>query len=513
NIKMPKTEETMLQNDPREAESEAHKPETPGQSQENNNFCLDDHCHENRPEALSITNLIETVNEVSKLSIAHEIVVNQDFYMEESILPPNSVEGKFMEKMYNAFWDHLKEQLSSIPPDFSCVLELLKIIKEILLSLLLPRQNRLRKEIQDALDMDLLTQEAEHGALDVLHLTDYILNLMTLLCAPVRDEAVQNLERITDPVQLLRGIFRVLGLMKMDMVNYTIQSLRPYLQENSIQYERAKFQELLDKQPNLLDCTIKWLTKAAADLTETSRSSSDSPTFNISCSLPSQEAHNSERVTPTMILYQGYLNILFWDSKNEEFPETLMMDKIRLQEMESQLHQLTIIASVLLVARSFSGNALFSSPEFVDKLKCITKTLTEEFNSSPDEVMLNVSEKVCQEIHDSLKGMGFTVLSKENKASLIGQLQNIAKKDNCVRNVIDRRIRLFLKCCLVRGMQESLLDFPGGLILIEGELTELGWKFVNLMHHNQQVFSPYYDDILENIINPAKACKTQAKSA
>lgn len=39
--------------------------------------------------------------------------------------------------------------------------------------------------------------------------------------------------------------------MKMDMVNYTIQSLQPHLQEHSIQHERAKFQELLNKQPSM----------------------------------------------------------------------------------------------------------------------------------------------------------------------------------------------------------------------------------------------------------------------
>lgn len=38
--------------------------------------------------------------------------------------------------------------------------------------------------------------------------------------------------------------------MKMDMVNYTIQSLQPHLQEHSIRQERAKFQELLNKQPS-----------------------------------------------------------------------------------------------------------------------------------------------------------------------------------------------------------------------------------------------------------------------
>ncbi|KAK2083612.1 hypothetical protein P7K49_038848, partial [Saguinus oedipus] len=109
--------------------------------------------------------------------------------------------------------------------------------------------NRLRNEIEAALDTDLLKQEAELGALDVPHLSNYILNLMALLCAPVRDEAVQKLETITDPVRLLRGIFRVLSLMKMDMANYTIKSFRPYLQEHSIQHEQAKFQEHLDKRP------------------------------------------------------------------------------------------------------------------------------------------------------------------------------------------------------------------------------------------------------------------------
>lgn len=47
-----------------------------------------------------------------------------------------------------------------------------------------------------------------------------------------------------------RGIYQVLGQMKMDMVNYTIQSLQPQLQEHSIQFERAQFQERLNKEPS-----------------------------------------------------------------------------------------------------------------------------------------------------------------------------------------------------------------------------------------------------------------------
>ncbi|OBS74166.1 hypothetical protein A6R68_15296, partial [Neotoma lepida] len=428
-----------------------------------------------KPVVLS-TEEIETANEVSKLSIAHEIIVNQDFVVHENDLPGNSPDSKFVEKMYNAFWDHLKDQLSGNPPDFSCALELINNVKQILMSLLLPRQNRLRNEIEEALDMDLLKQETEHGALDVPHLSSYVLNLMALL-----------------------GIFHVLSLMKMDMVNYTIKNIRPYLQEHSIQYERAKFQELLDKQPNLLDCTTKWMTRAVTDVSTPLPSTSVPSSFSSGTmsSFPSPKP-DPEPPSLTTVLYQGYLNLVLKDHGNEEFPETLLMDKARLQTMKSKLRHLTILASVLLVARSFSCGVLFSSPEFVDKLKCITKALTEEFSSKPEESMLSVSEQVSQEIHQGLKDTGLTALSSEHRASLVGQLRNIAKKENCIQ----QRIHLFLKCCLIRGMQESLLDFPGGLLFIEPELAELGWKFVNLMHHNHHVFGPFYAEILKNIISP-----------
>lgn len=76
----------------------------------------------------------------------------------------------------------------------------------------------------------------------------------------------------------------------------------------------------------------------------------------------------------------------------------------------------------------------------------------------------------------------------------------------------DQRIHLFLKCCLVLGVQRSLLDLPGGLSVIETELAELGQKFVNLTHHNQQVFGPYYTEILQSLVAPAQALETKVES-
>lgn len=83
---------------------------------------------------------------------------------------------------------------------------------------------------------------------------------------------------------------------------------------------------------------------------------------------------------------------------------------------------------------------------------------------------------------------------------------------HCLFLLTDQRIHLFLKCCLVLGVQRSLLDLPGGLTLIEAELAELGQKFVNLTRHNQQVFGPYYMEILKTLISPAQALETEVES-
>ena len=47
---------------------------------------------------------------------------------------------------------------------------------------------------------------------------------------------------------LYREIFAVLDVMKMDMANFTIQQMRPYLQQQSMEYEKTKFDEFLQTQ-------------------------------------------------------------------------------------------------------------------------------------------------------------------------------------------------------------------------------------------------------------------------
>lgn len=142
----------------------------------------------------------------------------------------------------------------------------------------------MKTQIMEVLDIELIRQQADNDAVDIQGIASYIINTMGKLCTPARDEDVKKLRESTDNIVTLfrwvvvtvwnvsgsifisyilylhnREIFRVLDLMKVDMINATILSLRAVLCREGIEYERASFQRILDKTPSkytLSQCTI-----------------------------------------------------------------------------------------------------------------------------------------------------------------------------------------------------------------------------------------------------------------
>ncbi|KAB0336435.1 hypothetical protein E2I00_005397, partial [Balaenoptera physalus] len=176
--------------------------------------------------------------------------------------------GRVRHIVHQAFWDVLESELNAEPPEYEHAIKLtlecssdpplnanfcgIRGIKIwtgslVLLSFLTPGGNRLRNQICEVLDTDLIRQQAEHSAVDIQGLANYVISTMGKLCAPVRDDDIRELKATCNTVDVLRQIFHVLDLMKMDMVNFTIRSLRPHLQRQLVDYERTKFQEILEE--------------------------------------------------------------------------------------------------------------------------------------------------------------------------------------------------------------------------------------------------------------------------
>lgn len=214
------------------------------------------------PRFVAVEEVIKAANGVANMYLAHEIALDSTFKLPDKSDPSRKsvLKGQVEEIMKKAFWDVLKSQLDESPPKFKQALSLLVEIKEDLTSLLLPQHTRLKHEIDEILDLELIKQQAENGTLDFPRYAQYVLSVMARLCAPVRDDRIRELTQTTDVVELFRGIMELLEVMKMDWTNFTIEQVRPLIQQQSIDYEKKKFKEFLESQSSKYLTSSKSLT-------------------------------------------------------------------------------------------------------------------------------------------------------------------------------------------------------------------------------------------------------------
>ncbi|KAG8543395.1 hypothetical protein GDO81_016487 [Engystomops pustulosus] len=444
------------------------------------------------PRFVSVEELMDAAKGVTNMALAHEIVVNGGFQIKPMELPQGSLERTVRDIVHKAFWDSLEAQFGEEPPVYDHAIILLGEIKEALISFLLPGHTRLRDQINEVLDLDLIKQEAENRALDIPKLANFTIGMMGTLCAPARDEEVKKLRDIKEPVPLFRAIFSVLDLMKLDMANFAISSIRPHLMQQSVEYERKKFQDFFEKQPNSLEFVTCWLQESADDLLAKDAAS----------------AASSGSLCPISVLNHAYIRLLTWDHERKPFPETVVMDQIRFQEMKLEVTQLTLLGTLLLVLQNSTSPGLSSHAAFMDRMKGLIRVLLEGVGTpsvNTEEALAAASEKICLEVSGYLSQHGATPFTTEREESLKGQIRTASSPSNQIYPLIDSRIQTYLLNYLSAANQRSAPVLPGGLSQIQKELEEMAVKFVRLVNYNKMVFSPQYDLILSRILNKQEA--------
>ncbi|MBN3276141.1 T11L2 protein, partial [Polyodon spathula] len=449
------------------------------------------------PKMVTFDDLMTSARDLSNLSLAHEIVVNRNFQVEHPELPENRqvLERKVKEIVHKAFWDRLEAELNEDPPKYEYAIRLVGEIKEILLSFLNPGANRLRNQICEVLDMNLIQQQVDNDAVDIHGLENYIITVMGRLCAPARDDEIKKLKDISDIVPLFREIFRVLDIMKMDMVNFTINNIRPQLQMQSIEYERTKFQAILDKTPSALDHTTEWMKESLDELmaVKPCTSSSSSGAENLTSGIPS----------PMSVLNNFYIKLLDWDCQKKVLPETLITDETRLLELQKSLELYKVVAAVLLIVYNAIGGPISGLPILADQLKKISSVLLEGIHSKSfnmTEALENVSAQICTALNKSLTERGYPALPAHVQVALTGQICTIEHKDNSIRNLIDDRVHSYMKLSIVPNSHTQPLAVPGGLALIQPELEVIRAQFNSIINFNKQVYCPFYGRILRKLL-------------
>ena len=175
------------------------------------------------PKFVALDEIMKAANGVANMYLAHEIALNREFRLPDhtideagaSVSPSTStspsgapsqqkLQSAIKAAMRKAYWDILQSQLEESPPKYKQALAILEEIKGKLTCLLLPQHSRLRQEIDEILDIELIKQQVEIGALDFPRYGQYILSVMARLCAPIRDEKIRELTQTAHVVTLFR---------------------------------------------------------------------------------------------------------------------------------------------------------------------------------------------------------------------------------------------------------------------------------------------------------------------
>lgn len=129
----------------------------------------------------------------------------------------------------------------------------------------------------------------------------------------------------------------MLDLMKMDMINLTIDNLRLVLHRQGVEYERATFQSILDKTPSECSssqsslCHSKMCFFLQKKYLITSSGALDNTTSWIKTTLeelqstivPTEQTKDQGKVVPGpfQVLNTALLGILTWDYEKGPLPE------------------------------------------------------------------------------------------------------------------------------------------------------------------------------------------------
>merc|ERR1712018_153874 len=418
---------------------------------------------------MSLNELMDAAKGVTNMYLAHEIAVDKDFMLEkingdeEQTQEPTTIEAHIKKIIHQAFWDLLAEELKEEPPVYNQALSLMEEVRKGLCKMLLPSQHRIKANIMERLDLDLIKQQADNGVLDFDSYAVYILDLMGKLCAPVRDDEINALKEIDrkDVVTLFKGIMKTLDNMRLDMANFMIQQARPLIMSQSVEYEKIKFKEFLNTQNDGLEFTRAWLKRHAPSDEERS-------------ALQGRvEELKFKKLLMNRILTEALVELLEWD-EYYTLPETLAMDQKRIIALRDQTERTSVSTAVILVA--FSNISGFIIPMDSQKLKEKGKALL------PDSTAKNLEDQIAE----------------------------LEDPNHRIRDLVQRRIVDFNKQAIA-GSRSAPLQIPPGLTLCQRELAQIAGGFVRLVSYNRAVFGEFYDDLIENhvLCTPEKTEKKE----
>jgi hypothetical protein len=265
-------------------------------------------------------------------TLMHELAINKEYKID---LQPH-IDTR--DSVVNAVKNSLQQGLD-LAESNDIIPALAELIHDKLQQLLTPG-NSLYVLISDALDPKMVASQVRNGAFSFDGFFSFMNTILPKLCAPVRDSEVKDLAATpsVDPVEQMARIYWVIDLLLLDHLNFILMSSAPKLLEGSVAWEQREFTKRLDQK--FPEKTQKWWRAAVAKAKE-------EPARRI-------PAGAAGRTTPHRIYMHGLVNLAIATSEIQaaDIPETLELDRQRLNRIRSDTLRTITTASILLTAKN-----------------------------------------------------------------------------------------------------------------------------------------------------------------
>lgn len=407
-----------------------------------------------------------------KMYLAHELAMggilgDDSVKPEDEFANPDPLYNAVKQQMHDAFWGIFREEMHKDPPVLSMAFLLIADIKESLLSVMNPNSVSIRKEVEEVLDVELMKQQVEHNAMDVPKYAQFIISIMSKICAPVRDDHLAELKKETDIVKLFRGILETLDLMKLDLIKFALKSIKPEILNNKMEYERKKFNDLVEVENGILPNTEFWLKK-----------------------------HLNDGSSVEDVVFSALCDILNW-RQEDPYPETLFVDGPRLVLLKRDFYKLCVAGSAVLLTFSCSPTEILDQ-SYKETLKSHAVILLNGVHNDDTlkKILPNLIDQFKNDANAKLTEKERPPLNETQSAAFSDQISQVSDPENKVRALVFTRIFEYL---LNSAKTPRSAVFPAALVLFHKEIENLNSRFAYIANFNMTICRDYYYKTIEKL--------------
>ncbi|KAI8086399.1 T-complex protein 11-domain-containing protein [Halteromyces radiatus] len=427
-----------------------------------------------------------SVGGLSNEQLAHELIMNPDFQVQKAT-PTSDLEQRIDSMARKAFFDQINDDIQHAHLEQS-LLPLLRDIKTRLLSFV-SATSTFYRTIDDTLDLTLFEQQMKHpGVFDLKKVIDFVLDMMSHMAAPIRDEAIHNVKTMTvdethHQGHQLRLIMEILDLMSLDLMNFRLKSLRPHLIQVAVEYEHNAFAQAMAHGSVGIAKTRQWLQQALQRLInkkqERQQTSSSS----------SSSTSKDDWIT---VVNEGYIELLTATTAWTPLtcPETILLDVGRIVEYQNELQQVTIVAALAMLARNTG----------VKDIKAFTKRvfllLKDQHHDGGDRITLN---HLALEMEQAIS-LTDVVLDDQRKQWIRSMVGKTLAHSDPVYGLLTQRVASVIRHFLTFGkhMDDSAL-MQSGLDPIRPQLQTLCTRIRIFAEHNRRVYASWYQQLMDSL--------------